>query len=224
MPSPLNRLALYSLLGLAASFAHAEALKLECADPRGKGVEAKLIKSLAAGVVERRGKHELRIKTAKGLRKLVDKPPHDEPVSGLHYHFCDRKEGFVLLWVENEATFTGQLVNEATGQVTPAGETVLFSPDKRAYWASEQPDGLDGQVWKIHAANGVLSWSGYNFLTEKGNSGKMYAHLANPAWAANGQFIAQAQCLNKLERTWKVRLARISGEWDWRPKKACPQP
>lgn len=224
MPLPIQRLALGALLGLTALASHAQAFKLECPDPRGKGVEAKSIKSLAAGVVERRGKHELRVKTAKGLRKLVDKAPHDEPLSGLHYYFCDRKEGFVLLRVEDGSTFTGNLVVEATGQVLPAGQTVLFTPDRKAYWASVQEDGLDGEVWKIYTANGAVSWSGYNFLHEKGEGGRMYAELANPTWAPNGQFIAQAQCLNKLDRTWKVRLTRISGEWDWRPKKACPAP
>lgn len=101
---------------------HAEPFSLSC-DSSIK--EHKLIRTIAPEVAKRTGKHELKITTAKGILTFIDKPPHDEPLAGTHYYFCDRKEGFIFLQVENETLFTGKLINEQTGLITDAGQDVF---------------------------------------------------------------------------------------------------
>ena len=198
-------------------------LTLSCPDPRDKGQEAKLIRKLASDIVKRTSRHQLDIQVAGTVKKLVDKPPHDEPLAGLHYYFCDRKEGFILLYKEDESDFGGTLINEQTGTLTPGGQTVMFSPDRRAYFATVQPDGLDGEEWSIYAVDGKQSWSGYSFIPNPKKPDYAYAYLDKPAWTATGEFTASASCATKQETTWPVKLVKKDGKWDWAPKKTCPE-
>lgn len=206
------------------AWADATSLQLGCSDPRAKGVEAGLIHKLANRVVVRKSLHQLQVEAAGKILRFKDEPPYDEPLDGVHYYFCDRKEGFILLFTQDSSLFTGTLINEKTGQVTPGGESVLFSPDRRAYMIAEQPDGLDGQAWKIFAVDGRLSWEGFSFIRNERKSSYMDAELSKPQWTANGEFTATALCITNSDQTWNVTLKKIANKWDWYPKRKCKQP
>ncbi|KQV58069.1 hypothetical protein ASE26_24250 [Duganella sp. Root198D2] len=179
------------------------------------------INRLASGVVARKGAHLLKVTTKAGVQTFKDKPPYDEPLDGVHHYFCDRKEGFILIKVEDGGEFTGKLIDEQTGTVMKGGESVLFSEDRRAYLASEHGDGLDGDVWTIYAVNGQVSWTGYNFISAPDQSYR-YVDLGMPAWMPNGELVASATCASDENRKWKMKLVKNNGQWDWAPRKKCP--
>lgn len=226
-PFPLRVLATFPLLLLATTaFASPEEttrrLNCEHVDPREPAVEATLIRQLGGGVVRRTGPHVLLIQAGGREVRIEDKPPHDEPFAGVHHWFCDRRGGFVLLRTTDETAFTGTLVNEATGAVTPAGEDVVFSEDWRAYFAEVQPDGLDGLEWKIYGVKGDLSWTGYNLMLDPKHPDRSVATLDEPRWKSTGEFVAQATCVTADEKKWAVTLRKTRGKWDWSPHADCP--
>jgi hypothetical protein len=210
-----------SFLALLATQAYAHPLKLECQNANEVQAESARLRSLSGDMVRRRSKHQLTVITRAGSRQFTDQPPHDEPLSGVHYHFCARKDGWVLLTKDNQGVFTGVLVNETTGQVAPAGETVLFSEDRRAYLATEQPDGLDGNVWSVYSVDGRKSWSGYSFISRDAAQGTIDSTLSDPAWTPTGELTATATCLEDLAVQWQVKLVKKAGAWDWQPRKRC---
>lgn len=197
-------------------------LILDCPIPLGERDERKRIQQVAKGVVERKSQHELQATVTGRTLRFIDKPS-DYELDGTYYRFCDRKDGFILLMFAENDSVSGKLINEANGQVTPGGERVSISADRRAYFASEQPNGLDGSVWNIYSVDGRLSWSGFSFLPLNGNSDEKSADLSNPKWEANGEFSAEAYCITKIETKWKVKLVNTAGVWDWRPKRKCPK-
>lgn len=216
----LSRPILLALLALAGPVLHAAPLEMNCPSFDPKKEQAH-IRKLAPGVVARRGAHLLNVTTAAGVRSFKDQPPFDEPLDGVHHKFCDRKEGFILVKVSDGGLFTGKLINEQTGAVTEGGESVYFSEDRRAYLATEQPDGMDGSVWKVYAVNGKLSWSGYNYIPDS-DPNYRYTDLDTPTWMPNGELVASAACSSDPERKWKVKLVKNNGQSDWAPRKKCP--
>lgn len=209
-----------ALACLSSTISHSMPLALTC---KTQIDDRSLISRLAPNIASRIDPHHLKIRTSKGDVSFVDIPPHDEPLSGVHYHFCDRRGGFVLVVMEDEALFTGRLINEGTGKVTGAGQEVLLSEDRRAYFATEQPDGLDGEEWSIYAIGGNRSWKGYSFIAQQGNPQKIYAYLDQPQWLTNGEFSARASCASNVDVKWSVKLVKDKdlGEWLWRPQKKC---
>jgi len=197
-------------------------LNCEHVDPRDPAIEAVLLRQLGGDVVRRAGPHVLLVRAGGREIRLEDKPPHDEPFAGVHRWFCDRRGGFVLLRTEDDSVSTGTLVNESTGAVTPGGEVVVFSEDWRAYFAAEQPDGLDGQQWKIYGVKGDLSWSGLSLMPERGHPDRNVAYLEDPRWTSTGEFTAQASCIGAIDTRWPVTLRKIGGQWSWTPRAACP--
>jgi hypothetical protein len=216
-----RRALLLAALAGCLNLAHAAGPHFACGfDDNDPAVEAKHIAASAQGVVRRQSKHVLSVRTARGVLRFTDKPPHDEPLNGVHYHFCDRRDGYTLVLVEDEADFNGVLIDEATGRKTEAGPEVLFSNDRRAYFAETVPDGLDGQVWTIRAIDGTTSWKGYSFIeTTKDHFDIL---LDTPAWTDTGEFTAMAQCLGDDKLRWKVKLTKVRGQWQWLPKRTCP--
>lgn len=219
MPRLFRTVALCLIACTVGLSARASELRLACPNPRENGREASLIQERGAQFVARHAPHELRVNAGRKNLRFIDKAPSDD--TGIAYRFCDRGGGFILLRVAEENVFTGLLVDERTGQTLPGGEEVVFSPDGRAYFATEQPSGLDGNHWKIFAANGTLSWSGFSFIPQEGKPDFMQATLSEPTWMPNGELTAVAQCLPNIERKWKVKLIKVSGRWDWRPRKPC---
>jgi hypothetical protein len=218
-----RRALLLAALSCCLNPAHAAAPHFACGfDDNDPAVEAKHIAASAQGVVRRDSKHVLSVRTAQGVLRFTDKPPHDEPLSGVHYHFCDRRDGYTLVLVEDEADFNGVLIDETTGKTTDAGPEVLFSNDRRAYFAETVPDGLDGEVWTIRAIDGTVSWKGYSFIeTQKGFFDIL---LDAPAWTDTGEFTAMARCAGDGKLRWQVKLTKAGGQWQWLPKRTCPKP
>ncbi|MFP5394368.1 MAG: hypothetical protein ACLGI6_22985 [Gammaproteobacteria bacterium] len=223
MTTPSFKFVLALVAQVLALDAQAGSLTLSCPSASSTSFsERKHIAALAPGVVQRMVKHTLQVKAGGKTLKFVDAPPYDEPLDGVRYTFCDRREGFILLTHTDADRFGGKLIIEATGEVLPAGESVMFSPDRRAYFADVQPDGLDGMEWFIHGVDGRLSWKGYSFLKHPHKEGWMTATLADPQFDAKGQFSAQATCIQSDKISWKVTLVKQGGVWDWRPIRKCP--
>lgn len=216
----MHRILLAGILACIMAPAQAAALKLECPGIFDVAKERQQIRLLGAGVVVRRSEHDLRVTVQGQTLTFLDLVRDRDDIDW--YQFCDRQEGFILLAHAVDGVFTGKLINEATGKVTPAGLSVLFSPDRRAYFADEQPDGLDGQVWSIHAIDGRSSWSGFSYIPHPENPGLMTAYLSAQAWEPSGRFGARAQCVLSRTTEWNVTLTSNNGKWDWRPKRACP--
>ncbi|UOD30111.1 hypothetical protein INH39_33015 [Massilia violaceinigra] len=206
---------------LAAAPACADNLVLNC-DSGKPGLEAKRIKAEAAGVVKRLSKHVLQVTVAGKTHKFTDKPPYDEPLDGVRYEFCQRKEGFILVAHEDGGDFTGKLINEANGNITDAGGTVEFSADRRAYLASSQSNGLDATSLAVHALDGRVSWEGRDYLPHPTKADSMVATLGKIQWEANGELSAQATCLAGKVAPWRVKLVKSGGAWDWQPRRKCP--
>jgi hypothetical protein len=194
--------------------------RLDCSSNDEFAQEAQVIQRLAAGIVERHS-HTLTVKTHAGPLKFEDLPPFDEPFVPQRFRFCDRKNGYILLNKAEDTLFTGVLINESTGHVGKGGERVILSPDLRAYFAEEQPDGLDGSIWKIYFADGRESWSGYSFIRDPANPNRAIANLWQPEFNTHGELIAKAACSTGKPQ-WQATLRKIDGEWDWYPRKKCP--
>lgn len=209
------------LLLLAVSALASAQTVLRCRAPYDAAKEAAEIRRLAPESVQRTAPHVLRVTTAARALVLKDVPPYDEPLSGQHYYFCSRGAGYLHFRFEDDSLFTGVLVNEQSGVLMPAGQEVIFSPDLRAYFATEQPEGLDGEVWKIRAADGRPSWSGYSFITRQDRPDTIYATLDQPAWTPSGELTARATCIDGNWTRWQVKLLKIAGDWQWRPLRRC---
>lgn len=200
----------------------AATLSLDCPSTMDQREEQTRIRKLAKGVAKRSSKGVLEVTANGNVLRFIDKPPYDEP-EGTGYHFCDRKDGYILILAHVDDVITGKLIHEASGTVTPGGQSVIFSANNRAYFTSEQPNGLDGNVWNIYRTNGSRIWTGFSFITKEADPNAISAFLAMPKWDANGTLVAQASYLTQPETTWKVKLMNISGKWDWLPKRVCPK-
>lgn len=176
----------------------------------------------AAGVVKRQSKHVLQVTVAGKTLRFADQPPYDEPLDGVRYAFCARSEGFILLWHDDGGEFSGKLIDEASGKVSDAGDSVLFSADRCAYFATSQENGRDAATWTIYALDGRRSWRGGDYLPHPTRGDHMAATLSAQRWEASGEFSAQAQCLAGKRPPWRVKLVRSGGAWDWQPRRACP--
>lgn len=204
---------------LGSLSAQAEDLRLTCEEYAGDALaEARNI-ATTHGMVSRHGLHELRIRAAGRLIRLRDRPPYDESLDGTHYRYCGLHAGFHVIQVDDEALFGGVLVNTRDGKLLPGGETVLMTSDYRRYLAMVQPDGLDGQVWKIYQGNGKLLWSGYDFVPDAKREGYMTHQLQNPHWSVQRHLQAEAYCVDtKPETAWPVQLG---DDGVWRPLHQC---
>jgi YD repeat-containing protein len=166
---------------------------------------------------KRLGAHAIEVGWAGGKRILKDKPPYDEPLDGLRWTYCGYNPDLKLhmLLKEDEALFTGALVDDVTGALLPGGQKVLFSKNAQYYLAYEQPDGQDGETIKLYKRNGTLLWKGYNgFLSADGKD--VLANFEDTHWDDQGRL--QAIARREDGKTQTVTLTEGSaGKWDWLP-------
>jgi len=200
----------------------AATLSLDCPLSMDEREEQTRIRKRATAIAERTSKHMLQVTVNGNVLRFIDKPPYDEP-EGSRYRFCDRKDGHILILAHVDDVITGKLIHEASGAMTPGGESVIFSADKRSYFTSEQPNGLDGNVWNLYRTDGSRIWTGFSFIARKTDPDAISAFLAKPKWDANGMLVAQASCLARPDTTWKVKLMNTAGNWNWSPKRTCPK-
>jgi hypothetical protein len=203
------------------AWSDASTLTLDCAAAMNttneKVAEARLL-SATHGMARRLSEPVLQLSVAGRLLTFRD-VPSDEALMDLSYTFCGSREGYSLIGKSNGTLFTGELIEEKSGHVLPGGLQVIFSPDRRAYLAVEQENGIDGTDWTIHYADsGKISWKGYSFIASTNPS----IELENPRWTEKGEFIATAHCWEDVPDT-TARLINVSGKWRWAVPKTARQ-
>lgn len=166
---------------------------------------------------KRLGAHAIEVGWTGGKRILKDKPPYNEPLDGIRWTYCGYNADLKLhmLLKEDEALFSGALVDDATGALLPGGQKVLFSKNAQYYLAYEQPDGQDGETIKLYRRNGTLMWEGYNgFLS---SDGIVLANFESMHWDDHDRPQATARLNDGKTQT--VTLTEGSdGKWDWLPR------
>ena len=167
---------------------------------------------------KRLGAHVIEVGWAGGKHILKDKPPYNEPLDGVRWTYCGYNADLKLhmLLKEDEALFTGALVDDATGALLPGGQKVLFSKNAQYYLAYEQPNGQDGETIKLYRRNGTLLWEGYNgFLSADGKD--VLANFENMHWDDHNR----PQAIVRLSdgKTQTVTLTKGNdGKWQWLPR------
>src|ERR1051326_2311656 len=166
---------------------------------------------------KRLGAHLIEVGWGRGKRIFKDKPPYGEPLDGLRWIYCGYNADLKLhmLLKEEEALFTGALIDDVSGALLPGGQKVLFSKNAQYYLAYEQPDGQDGETIKLYRRNGTLLWKGYNgFLSANGKD--VLANFEDMHW--NGEGRLQAIARREDGKTQTVTLTEGSaGKWEWLP-------
>lgn len=166
---------------------------------------------------KRVGAHAIEVGWAGGKHVFKDKPPYDEPLDGLRWIYCGYNADLKLhmLLKEDEALFTGALIDDVSGALLPGGQKVLFSKNAQYYLAYEQPDGQDGETIKLYRHNGALLWKGYNgFLSANGKD--VLATFEGMHWDDQNRLQAIAHLEN--EKTQPVTLTQgAAGKWEWLP-------
>jgi hypothetical protein len=165
---------------------------------------------------KRLGAHAIEVGWVGGKRILKDKPPYDEPLDGLRWTYCGYNADLKLhmLLKEDEALFTGALVDEVSGALLPGGQKVLFSKNAQFYLVYEQPDGQDGETIKLYRRNGTLIWEGYNgFLS---SDGIVLANFENMHWDDHDRPQATARLNDGKTQTFTLTEGS-TGKWDWLP-------
>ena len=166
---------------------------------------------------KRLGAHAIEVGWAGGKHILKDKPPYNEPLDGVRWTYCGYNADLKLhmLLKEDEALFTGALVDDVTGALLPGGQKVLFSKNAQYYLAYDQPDGQDGETIKLYRRNGTLLWKGYNgFLSANGKD--VLATFESMHWDDHDRLQASARTDNG--KTQSVTLTQgVAGKWEWLP-------
>ncbi len=172
--------------------------------------------------------HRLTVRWKSGTRAFVDRPPHAEGLSGVHYLYCGYEPtvGLHLIHKQDEATGTGVLLDNTTGELLPAGERVTFSGDRRQYFATAQPDGLDGEEWYVRSRDGALIWRGLSVIAEtRPRYPSVVATFDRVRWNREGQLQATLTCVASPTKPAprSVTLTRTAKGWAWLPTIRCPK-
>jgi hypothetical protein len=226
MTKARNILLLLSLVAGVTALANCQQI-LQCSVPSKRpGATDDFVRPRSAAEVARlkqaphgakRLGHTIEVGWAGGKRILKDKPPYNEPLDGVRWTYCGYNADLKLhmLLKEDEALFTGALIDDLTGALLPGGQKVLFSKNAQYYLAYEQPDGQDGETIKLYRRNGTLIWEGYNgFLSSDGKD--VLANFEDMHWDEQNRPQAIARLNGGKAQT--VTLTEGSaGKWDWLP-------
>jgi hypothetical protein len=173
---------------------------------------------------KRVSEHQLEVRWASGTRIFKDKPPY-EPLDGVSWAYCGYNAVLKLRLISkaDQGLFTGVLLDDTSGSLSPGGEAVSFSPDQHFYLAYEQPDGLDGESLKLYKRNGVMLWKGYDFIASP--DGKWVIvdseNMRDVRWDKHDR--PQATLYLSGGRTMTVTLMRDGeGNVDWLPRVTTP--
>lgn len=208
------------LLAASASPVAAQAA-LDCNPLLGReqGREAPLLRRAPHGG-SRPTPHRLLVRWSKGVREFVDRAPFMEGAEeGTRHLYCgyDPSVGMHLIYRIDEESSYGLLLVDATGELLPAGERVLFTEDKTRYLAEIQPGGLDGEEWRIYSKSGHQVWKGFSCAHTSKNS---CTTLETPRWNDSGKLQADAVCGPAHVRT-PVTLRLLNKRWSWTPVITC---
>ncbi len=162
----------------------------------------------------RPGKYALVVRWRRGTRLFRDRPPYAAELDGVHWAYCgfDPTVKMHLIGKIDADVFTGELLDDGSGAILPAGETVVFSPSRKYYLAYEQPDGQDGPTLKLYDNEGNQLWKGFDGLLSKDG---MYviADFDRVSWTADDKLAAEYEQANKLHRL--VLIRNSAGHWNW---------
>lgn len=167
--------------------------------------------------------HTLVIELNQGQKEFKNEPPFDDYLAGKQWEYCsfNKETDYHLIKLRDGDYFTGILLSQKDGQVLKAGYRVLISPEKNTYFVANQPNGLDGEEWKIYEFSGELIWQGITPVSET-PSGPHFGELFDPSWNAAGILEAKHRCYNK-EGSKKVSLDLKASIPDWKPMIKCPR-
>ena len=160
-------------------------------------------------------RHTLKVRWQGGERVFRDRPPFDEPLDGIGWAYCgyNPQVKMHLIGKQNEDVFTGVLLNDLTGALLQAGETVIFSPDERLYLAYEQPDGQDGPTIKMFTRTGSLLWKGYDGLLSADGKNEI-ADFDRVWWSGNDHLIAEYAVSGRAQKV--ILIKSGTGKWAWK--------
>lgn len=170
---------------------------------------------------KRVGKRQLVVNWAAGKKTFTNDPKIDE-VGDVRWEYCGYSPELKLHLIghsTSDAVFTGVMLNDKTGSLLPAGEAVLFSPDRRLYLAYEQPDGQDGETLKLYKRTGEMIWKGLDFIATPDNKFVVIPseNMRNMRWDSQNR--PQATLYLDGGRTMVVTLKRDArGKLDWLPR------
>jgi hypothetical protein len=153
-----------------------------------------------------------------GKRAFRDKPPYDEPLSGVRWVYCGYDPGLRLHLISKHenSLFTGVLLDDRTGSLLPGGDNVLFSPDQRYYLTFEMEDGDVTELLKLYSRSGELLWSGHNGLTSAPD-GALLATFQNLHWDATDRVLTVAVASDGIKPFTVTLAPRGDGKWYWTP-------
>jgi len=204
-----------------SSLARAQTAALSCA-----GDEASALRQAPLGAA-RVSPQRLTVTWASGSTIFADSGTEEGSLDGTAYRYCgfNPTVGMHLIHKAADGVFTGVLLDDATGRILPAGQEVLFAPDRTKYFATVQPDGLDGQEWYLYARDGSLIWRGESGITDHHPSAKydyFIATLDQPRWSNAGALQSTLLCaIGPPGRSATVTLTRGKSGWRWLPHVVC---
>jgi hypothetical protein len=179
----------------------------------------------AAPVAVRRvSKDRLMIRWARGIRIFRDTGVVAGELGGTAYEYCGQVLGYHLIRKADEGLFTGVLLDTVTGKLLPAGQFVMFAPDSARYFATQQPNGLDGEEWLVYSRTGTRVWKGLSGISAKASDAKydyFIATLESPHWTSEGELSATLRCASDTTRTAAVTLKRSGARYSWAPVMRC---
>jgi hypothetical protein len=183
--------------------------------PVGSGREEQRLLQAAPHGARRLGRHRLQVGWSGGTTVFRDEPPCDGLPVGRVWTYCgyNRELRLHLLHKDEDTTGTGALLDDATGRLLPAGETVIFSPDRRQYLAYEQPDGLDGSAITLYRRDGRRLWTGYAGILSSSHT--IVASFDPIRWNARGQMVAEATGPGAEKAGTYTLAQRKDGQWAW---------
>ena len=199
---------------------------LPCESPES---DAQHLQKISADNATRLDENTLSITWLEGEVELKNEPPFDVPLAGVRYYYCTfyKKAAVHHILKEDQDILTGLLVSHATGKIIDAGYSVLFSPDHTAFFATRQPNGLDGQEWYVFEKTGKLLWQGFSGIIGVHPELKIDIFESTfdyPEWNDNNQLTTQARCgydFNNANPTKQVTLKINKDGWQWLPKLNC---
>ncbi len=171
-----------------------------------------------------------------GKQRFEDRVPaveqdfHEE-----HYAYCGYNPLARLHLIRKDTgdLFSGLLVHDHTGQIIPAGYTVILAPDLSRFLAVRQPEDLEGEIWVISNFDGTPIWEGRAGMvaeSDHAEDAELIADLQAPHWLPSGELQATHTCLGLDEvKSTKVTLKRVKSPgkargatYQWLPKVSCP--
>jgi len=217
-----------TLIHCRPGLSHPENLVMDCGNTIADEIAA-MFRENPFGA-RRISKHHLVVGWERGRQNFIDEPPYDQILDGVSYLYCGYNPTMQmsLIHKREDDIFTGVLLDHITGTVMPAGQYVSFSKDKKKYFATVQPDGLDGEEWYVYTKDGKLEWKGLSGISQKHPKFNYYffvVELSSPRWNADGLLEAIGKCTagkDRQENETTVRLKRIGPRWEWLPKISCP--